>query len=270
MRNRPSFALFALLAVGAAACSEPPTSPSAAASPGQALSVRLETANLVFHYSPGDLVDVARAEAFHDWAVAFLNVACPKKVDYYKFKDRAQQYELTRQAVTGWALPAPQFEVWTYLPFMNHEQFHLYSILLGSPTTFFVEGIAVAYQVDPLAGDYEAREKSGERVHDVARGYRQGGRLLPIAQIVTSSGWGTGDFTVTYVEGGSFVRYLADVHGIEKMKQVFRTVGGGDPLAVVSSKFQGIFGISLTEAEQRWLAFLDRGAPAAAPAATGI
>jgi len=258
MRNRLPIAMLAVLTVAGAGCSGSPVSP-AAAGPDHALTVRLETAHLVFHYSPGDVVDAARAEAFHDWAVAFLDVSCPKKVDYYKFKDRAQQYEVTQRAVTGWATPAPAFEVWTYLPFMNHEQFHLYSILLGTPTTFFVEGIAVAYQVDPLAGDYEAREKSGELVHDVAREYRRSGRLLPISQIVDSAGWGTGDFTVTYIEGGSFVRYVADQHGIEKMKQVFRTIRQTDDLSAVSAKFQGIYGVSLAETETQWLAFLDRG-----------
>ena len=258
MRKRLPISILALLAAAAAACSNSPVSP-ASAGPEHALTVRLDTANLVFHYSPGDVVDAARAEAFHEWAVAFLDVSCPKKVDYYKFKDRAQQYEVTERAVTGWAIPAPAFEVWTYLPFMNHEQFHLYSILLGTPTTFFVEGIAVAYQVDPLAGDFEAREKSGEPVHEVAREYRRSGRLLPLAQIVENAGWNAADFTLTYIEGGSFVRYVADVHGIEKMKQVFRTIRQADGLAAVSAKFQGIYGISLAEAEQQWLAFLDRG-----------
>jgi len=258
MACRQAIAMVAWVAVAAAGCSSSPASPSA---PGDVLmSVRLETAHLVFHYSPGDVVDARRAEAFHDWAVSFLDVTCPKKVDYYKFKDRAQQFQLTQRAVTGWALAAPAFEVWTYMPFMNHEQFHLYSILLGSPTTFFVEGIAVAYQVDPLVGDFESREKSGQPVHDVARGYRREGRLLPLSQIVTSAGWNTGDFTLTYIESGSFLRYMADVHGIEKMKQVFRTVGQADTVATVSGKFGSIYGMSLGEAEKQWLAFLDREA----------
>jgi hypothetical protein len=245
MASRSAISMVAWLTLATAGCSSSLVSPS---SPSEVLSVRLETAHLVFHYSPGDVVDAERAEAFHDWAVAFLNVTCPKKVDYYKFKDRAQQFELTERAVTGWALPAPTFEVWTYMPFMNHEQFHLYSILLGSPTTFFVEGIAVAYQVDPLVGDFEAREKSGEPVHDVARGYRREGRLLRISQIVTSAGWTTGDFTVTYIESGSFVRYVADVHGIEKMKQVFRAIGQADSVASISARFESIYGVSLAEA----------------------
>jgi hypothetical protein len=266
MTNRLSLAMLACLPLLGAACSSSPTSPTSPVSfPGslsgdgvaRALNVRLETAHMVFHYSPGDIVDAERGEAFHDWAVAFLDVTCPKKVDYYKFKDRGQQYEVIQSAVTGFARPAPDFDVYTYMPFMNHEQFHLYSILLGLPTTLFVEGIAVAYQVDPLVGDFEAREKSGEPVHDVARRYLRTGRLVPISQIVENAGWSATDFTVTYIEGGSFVRHVADVHGIEKMKQLFRTVGQADSLAAVSAKFAAIYGVSLAEAERQWLAFLD-------------
>jgi len=257
MKKLLSLAAIGLLTIIPAGCSRTPVSPSADDRPALALTERLETPHLVFHYSPGDFVDVRRAEAFHTWAVAFLNVTCPKKVDYYKLKDRAQQWQVDEATTTGYAL-LTTFEVWTYLPFMNHEQFHLYSLLLGRPTTFFVEGMAVAYQVDPSVNDFEAREKSGELVHDVARRCRRTGRLIPFSSIVESRGWGTADYTVAYVEAGSFVRYMADVYGIEKMKDVFRTVGSADTRDTVSSKLQTIYGISLIEAETRWLAFLDR------------
>jgi hypothetical protein len=255
MKKRLSLASLGLLAVVVAGCTRNPVSPSPNDRAAVALSERLETANMIFHYTPGDFVDVNRAEAYHTWAVAFLNVTCPKKVDYYKLKDRAQQWEVDEATTTGYAVLST-YEVWTYLPFMNHEQFHLYSLLIGRPTTFFVEGIAVAYQVDPLVNDFEAREKSGEPVHEVARRYRRTGRLLPFSSIVEGQGWAAADYTVAYVEAGSFVRYMADLHGIEKMKDVFRTVKSADTYAVASSKIQTIYGISLGEAETRWLAFL--------------
>lgn len=75
---------------------------------------------------------------------------------------------------------------------------------------------------DVLCCDVLGRGCAGERVRDVARNYGRGGRLLPISQIVTSDGWNTGDFTVTCIESGSFVRYIADVHGIESSRLISR------------------------------------------------
>jgi hypothetical protein len=42
------------------------------------------------------------------------------------------------------------------------------------------------------------------------------------------------------------------------VKQVFRTIRGGDSAASVASKFQALYGMTLADAENQWRAFLDR------------
>jgi hypothetical protein len=244
-----------LVVLPAAGCSRSPVAPVDPWAPTTELSERLETAHMVFHYAPGDFVDVQRTEAYCTWAGAFLGVALPQKIDYYKWKDRQAEWLLSQATVTGLAQPS-SYTVWAYLPWMNHELFHIYSLQVGRPTTFFSEGIAVAYQIDPFAGDFVAREKNGVPVHDVVRQLKAQGRLLPFTSFVTSSGWNSSDYTITYDEAGSFVRYMVDQHGIDRMTQVFRTIVYGDSAATVSTRLQAIYGFSLAEAEARWLAFL--------------
>jgi len=256
MKRALFFAPVLALLAFATCCSDSSTAPYIKGNALMELTQTIETENFVFHYTPGDNVEVDRSEAYHRWAVAFLNVTCPKRVDYYKLKDREQFVKLSNSWATGFALIDP-YEVWTYLPWQNHECMHLYSMLFGWPPAFFLEGLAVAYQVDPARGDFEAREKSGERVHDIVRRYRQEGRLYPVTAIIDRVGWYANDYTTTYLEAGSFVRYLADVHGIERLKEVFRKMGQNDERADVKAKFAAIYGRTVEEVEKEWLAFLD-------------
>lgn len=85
-------------------CKDLPTTPIDRSNPFLELTQTLETANFVFYYSPGDFVYAERSEAFHNWAVTLLGVTCPKKIDYYKYKDREQQKRLTGYTHTGWAI----------------------------------------------------------------------------------------------------------------------------------------------------------------------
>ena len=236
-------------------CKDTPTSPIDRSNPLLELTQTLETANFSFHYSPGDFVYAERSEAFHDWAVTLLGITCPKKVDYYKYKDREQQKRLTGSTATGWAI-ASAFEAHSYFPWMNHECAHLYTSVIGRPPTFFNEGIAVAFQTDPYNNDYEAREKSGERIHDLIKRYKDSGVLYSIENIIENSGFSSADYTITYPQSGSFVRYLIDTFGIEPMKTIFSSVNRDASMSEIKTAFQSIYGITIEDAEQDWLSFI--------------
>lgn len=236
-------------------CKDVPTSPIDRSDTLLELTQTLETSNFIFHYSAGDFVYAERSEAFHNWAVSLLGVTCPKKIDYYKYKDREQQKRITGLTYSGWAV-TQTFEAHSYLPWMNHECVHLYSILIGRPSDFFNEGIAVALQTDPYNNDYEAREKSGERIHDLVKRYKDGGVLIPIDNILDSFGFRSNDFTIVYPEAGSFVRYLIDTYGIAQLKNFFASSTYSDSKEEIKTKFQSAYGVSINDVEQDWLNFL--------------
>lgn len=236
-------------------CKDTPTSPIDRGNALLELTQKLETDNFIFYYSPGDFVYAARSEAFHSWAVSLLGVTCPKKIDYYKYKDREQQKRLTGYTYTGWAI-ASTYEAHSYLPWMNHECVHLYTSVIGRPPKFFNEGIAVALQTDPYNNDYEAREKSGERVHDLVKRYKDSGSLYPIEDILDDSGFDAADYTITYPQSGSFVLYLIETYGIDLMKTVFSTINRNASQTEIKAAFQSIYGISIEDAEQDWLSFI--------------
>lgn len=219
------------------------------------LSRVLETENFVFRYSEGDFIYADRLEAYHNWAVNLLNVQVPKKIDFFKYRDRAQQLRMTGSYATGFA-DVLNFEIHTSEAWIPHEAAHIYFSLVGRAPALFNEGIAVAMQVDPYNNDYTAREKGGEPVHAAARRLFLQGQLYPLEDILTSTSFLEKDFTVTYIQGGSFVGYLMDFYGVEMLKALFRALDYNDSSDTVKSQFQAVYKKSIGDMEAEWLGIL--------------
>jgi hypothetical protein len=190
-------------------------------------------------------------------AVARLGVVLPQKIDYRKYASHKEMGSRTGNYNTnGYADPA-SFTIHTLWTWDNHETVHIYTALIGSPSEFFNEGIAVAFQCNPLAGDFEPRD-NGQQVHDAARLYRQSGQLvLPLSRIVTTSGFrAISDSVLSYREAGSFLAFLTARYGMDPVLAFFRTSGRDDPLGSIELRFQRAFGVTLATAEAEWLAFV--------------
>jgi len=249
--------LVPLLALTASACgsSGSPASPTTLAP----LAVTSETEHYVFHVSAAATpVNAEWQEAYHRWAVARLAVLPSRKVGYFKYASRQDMGDHTgHYATNGYSDPAA-FELHTLGSYDNHEIVHLLVSLIGDPTALFSEGVAVALQVDPVAGRFDS-VFNGEEVHSSARRYLEAGQLvLPLERIVESSAFrAITDDVLSYREAGSFVRFLIDRYGIEALRAFLRAGGTySDSAQAVKSRFVAAFGVSLEEAEAAWLAML--------------
>jgi peptidase MA superfamily protein len=243
-------ARIALLAALAAACGGRPTSPS------QALTQQLTTDHYVFHFSPGDSVNPAWQEAYHAWAIAQLGVT-PPTIVYNKFNGRDQMASVTGHVGNAYAMPALN-TVYTIWPTDNHEVVHVYTGPWGAPVALFGEGLAVAFQTDPPAGDFTPKWNATS-LHVLAKQFRARGALVPIATLAVTTSFRSLDDNITYPESGSFVRFLIDTQGIDAMRRLYGSMSGDATLATVRAAFQGVYGFSLDEAESRWQQFLDGG-----------
>ena len=219
------------------------------------LTQTLETSNFIFHYSAGDFVYAERSEAFHNWVVSLLGVTCPKKIDYYKYKDYDQMRRIWGKTAVAWA-DSGSFSIHHYALWDNHECVHLLTNLIGKPPGFFNEGIAVALSTDPYNGDLEGRWY-GMSVHYWGKRFKDEGTLIPLNDLLESNDFWGYEPGITYPESGSFVRFLIDTYGLDKMKSIFQSVNYGDSKDEIKQKFQSIYGFSLDQAEAEWLLFLD-------------
>lgn len=241
-----------LVAFGAA-CSGSPTSPTATAS----LPLVRETAGMRYYHEPGDTIDVERQEAFNAWALQRLGVQPPQPVEYRKYFDRAAMGRYTGNSNTNGFAEPERWRFHTIWPTDNHEVVHVYSAMIGRPTDFFNEGIAVSFQTDPARGDFTVRF-NGQPVHDACRVYLAGGTLpLPLERYVTTAGFrGIQDSVLSYRVAGSFVLYLTERFGMPALQAFMRGATRDDSVSTVRSRMQAAFGLTLEQAEADWVATL--------------
>jgi hypothetical protein len=237
----------------AAACDDSPTAPTATTP----LPLQRETASMRYYYEPGDTIDVEWQEIYGAWALGRLGVQPPQQVEYRKYLSRDAMGRHTGNFNTnGYAEP----ERWRFhaiWPRDNHELVHVYTALIGRPSDFFNEGIAVSFQTDPARGDFAVRF-NGEVVHDASRRYLLAGSLpLPLSRAVTTDGFrAIQDSTLSYRMAGSLVLYLTERFGLPAVLNFFRGTSRDESLTTIRNRMQTTFGVSLDDAEQAWLSML--------------
>ncbi len=250
MSTRTICSLVTVASVLGACGSGGPTEPTA----GDRLSDSAASAHVDFHFSSGDGVDAARQEAFHEWAVQQLGVTMPARLQYNKYRDRTHMQRVTGHLTNGWADP-PAFTVHTIWNFDAHEAVHVYTDLIGRPSDFFNEGIAVALTYDPLAGRFTSLWNSTP-ITDIARGFLRNGTLPALASMTETEPFRRLPDQTSYPVAGSFVSFVLDDRGMAAMKTFFRTSSRQDTQATIETRFRDAFALTLAEAEARWRAFL--------------
>ena len=242
------------LAAAAARCggSASPTTPTQ-----PPLPLANESASFRYHYVAGDRVDADWQETFHAWATARLGVSLPQKIEYYKYQSRQAMGERTGTYNSNAFAEPSRFEIHTLFPTDGHEVVHIYTALVGLPSDFFNEGIAVAFQTNPAAGDFES-VFNGQEVHSACAQYLQAGTLVvPLDRVVTTTTFrAVSDDVMSYREAGSFVRFAIDRYGIERVLQFFHLSSRTDSLTVIQERFLTALGVSLEAAESEWTAML--------------
>jgi hypothetical protein len=230
---------------------------SSPTSPTPQLTATVETAHFSYHYTPGDTpLDEPRQEAHYAWAVAQLGVTVPQKIVYNKYTGRTQMGEITGTVGTNAFAEPAIFTIHTMFAYDNHETVHVYSALVGRPSDFFNEGLAVAFQTNPLENDFESRF-NGQQVHDATADYRKLNLVPPLDQIVDTKGFrGITDSTRSYRIAGSFVRFLLDRYGLDRVREFFRISSASDSPNVIRQRLETAFGQTLDVTEAQWLASL--------------
>jgi hypothetical protein len=230
------------------------------------LTGRIESEYFVFHFQPGDggRAEVDRSEAYHRWAVQYLGVTPPKKIDFYMFPSSDVMARRFGTRFGGSAFPE-EFALATAYSWHNHECFHLYTCLLGNPPRLFGEGMPVAHEFDPYNDVWVSRwnraEPWGEPHVQIARQLKEQGLLYPLDSILESGDFnaiaGSETVKIAYEEAGAWVSYLVETYGIECMKRIVADLRYDAAKEAIQSKFLAVYGVSIADAEIAWLAWLD-------------
>lgn len=258
MSPQPKRARLFVCALLLAGCDGP-----AAPRAGDALTVRTESAHLVYYSAPGDAADPAWQEGYYDWVTAALQLNPGQKLEYHKYRNRAHLERMTGRGTNGFAEPGTR-RFHTIWPRDNHEMVHVLVILeLGHPPALFNEGVAVAHQMIPDEGVLYA-QWNRRNVHAISAEYVAAGRVPPLAQLLESPDFFRFDEALTYPVAGSFVRFLIDRYGLERFRSYLRGRSFDDGAEQTRAAFQAAYGRTLDTAWAEWRAFVADGAAAAA------
>lgn len=247
-------AMLIVWVIAGTACGGSPSTPSAPTT-SDLLSQSASSAHIDYQFSEGDGVDAARQEAFHEWAVAELGIDVTRRLQYRKYRDREHLRRVTGNLADGFAQP-PDFIAHSIRRFDAHEAIHVYTGLVGRPSDFFNEGIAVAMSVDPLDNRFVSFW-GNIPIDIIARDLLRAGQLPSLPDgVITSEVFRRGNDQVTYPVSGSFVSYLLRAHGMPPIHAFFRSSTRDDSVATIQARFAAAFGVSLASAEGGWRAFL--------------
>jgi hypothetical protein len=254
MTSYQGTAMLAVAAVMAFGCSTPtaPEDPDTLA-----LGRSITTEAFEYRFSADDVVSVDWQEAYHQWAIAELDVT-PRRIRYNKYLSREHMRAHTGTGNANAFANPDRYEIHTIWSSDNHEVVHLYSLEWGRTVALWSEGLAVSYQVDPARGIFVPRW-SGVPLDDRARQFLQDGRLIPISDLLTTADFRRFDPNVTYPEAGSFMLAIRSTCGLEGVRRLFRSGAVEDSAESVRQKFVAACGRTIDDLEAGWRAMLASG-----------
>ncbi|MEN8117615.1 MAG: glucodextranase DOMON-like domain-containing protein [Bacteroidota bacterium] len=221
------------------------------------------TKHIVFHYPPeieiNNYIDeIHYAEKEFSKALELFDVQLDRKIDFYKARnDRECGKLMNFGPVNGYVL-MPQKEessfgkeIWFVASssFVNHHEFiHVITGLLGIPfdNPSITEGLACAF-----AGGFHTKP---EFVINDARNQIIQSFHYPLRELLTmdEQTFSTNNY-IGYAQSGSFIKYLYDQYGIEKLKELcFMPLSQNEIISTIESNY----GKTFDEIEKDWVTYL--------------
>lgn len=159
-----------------------------------------------------------------------------QKIDSYIFASKAQKRELLGSGNADIAKP------WLneiYLNFSNYEGTLKHELMHVIAAKFGKNILKVAENFNPLMIEGYAMafedNYAGNSVHYMAKLAFQAGYKIPIVKLFEGVNFFTKTSSISYIYSGSFIKYIADKYGVEKIKMLYS-----------NSDFKMIFGKNIS------------------------
>ncbi len=222
------------------------------------LSGRIETEHFVIHFSPrsADAREIEVVAAEHEFAWARLRGLMggrePEgKVHSFVFANRDQKRQLMGAGRVQVAAPWRNQIYLDHRPFphpvLHHELAHVFGRTVGD-SIFGVSRSGLFINVALIEGFATAmapRPNDRLDLHDEVTVLERLGRR-PALDAIMGPKFFTQSSRVAYTTAGSFCLWLMDTHGFDELGRAYGNAGD----------FEAVYGRSLQDLEQEWLAFL--------------
>jgi hypothetical protein len=221
---------------------------------------RYETDNMIFIYPKEINIDehlqeIKLLDEEYQSMCKAMKFSLDDKIEYYKASSPEECGRLlTQPPFNGLAAVTYQdsiawFQIAVSITFYNpHEVMHVLSLSSGIPYSVpvFSEGIAVAYGGTTF--------QTAEYAHNYSKNVLDNTNYIPIKRLLTMN---NRDFLhlsyITYQESGSFIRYLVDVYGIDKLKDF---ISNFDLSGDLDAQSMSVYNSSLDDLEEKWKEYL--------------
>lgn len=215
------------------------------------LTEKTETEHFEIFYLVGTDKDKVKLAAFeHEYYYSLLSDELeiyPKKISSYLFKNREQKRKYFGAGNADVAKPwlnQIYLEVEGYGNTLKHELVHIFGASIGT-TPFkvaknvnfaMIEGFAMAYE-----NDFDEKP-----VHYAAKMAKENEYNIALGNLFSGFSFFSVNSSMAYTYAGSFVKYLNDKYGMDKVKKLYSTLD-----------FEGIYNKSINELDQEYNIFLD-------------
>ncbi len=194
------------------------------------LNKEIETPHFIIHYSDGINENLMKAIALHHeyyygQLAFFFRVRMNEKINSFVFKDSEQKKLLLGTENADIAKPWLHecFTVYdNYDATLRHEIAHVISSKFGTGilkvaaniNPSLIEGVAVA--ADPFYAEYD--------IHYMAALAYKNGFKINIKNLFGGYSFLTNASSLSYIYAGSFIKFLNDRYGIEKVKRLYSDI----------------------------------------------
>lgn len=223
------------------------------------LSASATSTHFEYHWTPGDEPpDTVYQERHLAWLVSKLGVEPSQPLVYLKYRDQQQLAELTGHTQgTGFAEPGT-YRFHTVWPKDNHEYIHaIITAEIGTPPAFLNEGVAVAHHGASFTGPLDGDPLwNGSPVRPQVRSLRDSGLVPALDVLLENLPFQQIDGGVSYPVAGSFVRYLIDEEGPEKLLLLVSRSPRDASKSSLRTIFRDVYGVEIDGVWAEWLAWL--------------
>lgn len=243
----------------------------------QRFDKKIETEHFIFYLHKEDNVDLLAQEYFYEYITNLFGTNFKDKIIYVKCRDdkdfkKVWGGESNRGVSIGGVAGEYRDKNGNLVPIIiskkeweNHELVHILQPQDCRSTTFFNEGLAVAFSINPLKNDYIPLHRwcwdMSIPIVYLKPWVIEQGDYINLDEILTSKEFEVvaGLFTTTtaaYLEAGSFTKYLIDNYGLETLFRLLKISNYSDSKSEIEEKFLKVYEISIQEMEKRWLKFV--------------
>jgi len=219
----------------------------------EVLKNRIGTPHFDIHYSDSSISEKQREYTglIHEYYFELIDDQLAehykKRISTYLFYDGARKMELIGAGNANLAKPwlnQAYLNISSYEGTLKHELVHVMaSDFGGSPfkvasnlNSAIIEGLAMAIE----------NNFDGFPLHFLAKNAYESGYRIPISQLFSGLNFFAQSSSLSYVYAGSFIKYLIDRYGIEKIKLLYK-----------ESNFNKYFGKSVSQLEDDYKRFLE-------------